>query len=276
MSRSILLQHLRRWAFTPSVASVAAGILHSAQIYPWYRLFLAESQPWYLDHVPQTPISQQGGCFVPRNAAINSTSSEADVPIGSFEQTNFDRDRCFHYASRFEPYLSEAWGNTYIDKMRARLGLQDKPLITNDLLWYANLLAGTQPLLYPLTPGWSKLSPSKSCPAPQNNASQSIPRNSEGKKPRTAVVLRCYQDFAWTQDALLHLRAPCLGTADRGSSLCRRCTPSPRGQECCISCLHVQRVRTQDHSSRHRAHRVLVYGLPVEREGDDIALSPVR
>ncbi|CDR99307.1 hypothetical protein [Sporisorium scitamineum] len=206
MSSLDLLRHRRRWALTLSVALVAAVILHSARIYPWFRLLLAESQPWYLDQLPQAPISRQGNCFLPQSAASGSTSSHSAAPIGSIEKTGLDRQHCFHYASRFEPYLAEAWNNTYIDKTKVRLGLQDKSLMTNDLMWYANLLAEKDPLQYPHVK-WSQLSLSQSCPASRDSASQNVSRKSDGRKPRTAIVLRCYQDFTWTQDALLHLRA---------------------------------------------------------------------
>ncbi|TKY88813.1 hypothetical protein EX895_002054 [Sporisorium graminicola] len=206
MSSSDLLQRLRCWALTLSVAVVAAVIFHSVQIYPWYRLFLAESQPWYLERMPPAAISQQGPCFLPKSAASESPQSEAVAPIGSSREVGSNQHICFHYASRFEPYLAEAWGNTYMDKTQVRLGLQDKAVITNDLLWYANLLAEHDPLQYPHV-DWSKLSPSQSCTANQNGIRPNVTRKAEGTKSRTAIVLRLYQHFKWTQDAVLHLRA---------------------------------------------------------------------
>ena len=126
--------------------------------------------------------------------------------MGSLEKAGLDDHQCFQYASRFEPYLAPAWTNTYIAKAQDRLGLQDKTSITSDLIWYANLLAENEPNEYPHTK-WSDPSLPLTCSQRQGETLSVRDASSDVRKPRLAFALRCYQDFVWTQDDLLHLRA---------------------------------------------------------------------
>lgn len=131
------------------------------------------------------------------------------APIGSLKEAGLDRDRCFHYSSRFEPYLAPAWGNDYIVKAQDRLGLQDKTGITNDLIWYANVLAENDTKTFPYI-SWSNTSVPANCPT--NTTAAPIQPSTAATTPasnkhRVAFVLRCYQGFTWSQDAILHLRA---------------------------------------------------------------------
>ncbi|SPO20886.1 uncharacterized protein UTRI_00363 [Ustilago trichophora] len=205
--RSSSLGHhwLARWAFSLSLALATALIIHFVRIYPWHRLFLDESTNLLLEHLPVVPISQDGSCFRPPESASTSKDTLFATPIGSLDRLELDDHTCFQYASRFEPFLAPAWNNTYIAKAQGRIGLQDVASITTDLIWYANLLAEHEPHHYPHT-NWSDPTLLHACPTPQNKTSQPTEANTTDK-PRLAFVLRCYQDFSWSQDDILHLRA---------------------------------------------------------------------
>ena len=144
----MMLNHLRPWALTISYAVIASLLLHLARFYPWHRLYLSQSKVSLFEHLPPAPGSHDGRCFLPRKAALSSTQANHSLPIGSVDKAGLDQKHCVHYTSRFTPYLAPAWGNTYIAKTRQRLGLQDSTQITNDLIWYANLLAENDPKMY--------------------------------------------------------------------------------------------------------------------------------
>ncbi|KAJ9474860.1 hypothetical protein PHBOTO_004737 [Pseudozyma hubeiensis] len=206
MSRPGLVQQLRKWALTLALGLVAALAVHLARVFPWYRVYLAKSQLWSLEKVASQPVSNEGLCFAPNSAAQKTANAATTAPIGSYATACLDDGRCFHYASRFEPYLHHNWENTYITKTQERLGLQDHTAVTNDLIWYSNLLAEHEPSAYPHIE-WSKASRPSSCPTHELTSSPSTTSNRESKRSRVAFVLRCYQGFIWTQDAVLHLRA---------------------------------------------------------------------
>lgn len=202
-------QQLRRWTLTLILAVAAAFAIHFARVHPWHRFYLAKSKTLFIEKAPPRPISNADRCFKPKEAFSESASTEVAAPIGSFEEAGLDRQHCFHYASRFQPYLTQGWGNSYITKAQERLGLLDKTLITNDLVWYANLLAEHEPDTYPHV-DWSNISVSEACSAHNTEDSPAIKSTQVGKvgkRSRVAFVLRCYQDLVWTQDAILHLRA---------------------------------------------------------------------
>ncbi|SPO19973.1 uncharacterized protein UTRI_00363_B [Ustilago trichophora] len=206
MRSSSLRQHyLARWAFSLSLALAAALIIHFVRIYPWHRVFLAESTTPLLEHLPVAPISQEGSCFRPRESTLASKSASFVTPIGSLDTAGLDDRKCFQYASRFEPFLAPAWNNSYLVKALKRLGLQDNVGIESDLIWYANLLAENEPHEYRYT-NWSDPAVLHACPTHQDKSAPPTVANTTDK-PRLAFVLRCYQNFVWSQDDILHLRA---------------------------------------------------------------------
>ncbi|GAC94939.1 hypothetical protein PHSY_002512 [Pseudozyma hubeiensis SY62] len=206
MSAPGLVQQLRRWALTLTLGLVAALAVHLARVFPWYRLYLGKSPLWSLQQVALQPVSNEGLCFSPNSAALRTADAASTAPIGSYVTAGLDDGRCFHYASRFEPYLNHDWKNTYITKTQERLGLQDHTIVTNDLIWYSNLLAEHEPSAYPHIE-WSKATRPSSCPTRKLSSSPSNASTRENKISRVAFLLRCYQGFDWTQDAVLHMRA---------------------------------------------------------------------
>ncbi len=201
-----IVRAIRSWAFTFGLAVSAAVLWHLVRVYPWHQLYLSESDFALFDHLAPEPIGQHATCFSPRSASVITTIADFDMTIGSFIRSGLNRDRCFHYASRFEPYLASAWNNTYIAQAQERIGMLDASLITNDLVWYANLLAENDPAAF-LYVDWSNLTISPSCSTTQDTVAASQAPNLSTRQSRIAFVLRCYQGFVWTQDAILHLRA---------------------------------------------------------------------
>lgn len=194
-----------RIALTLGLGLIAAWCIHFARTYPWYRLYLSDSkldQGVLYVNAPAN-VSQEGPCFVPRKAAskVIDGGRFGALPIGLPSDTlGLEANKCFLYAARLEPYLAPVWRNDYIVKAQERLGLQDKSHIPLDLVWYANMLAENQQNTYRYI-NWSELALLHNC------ADRAVASEDSKDKPRLAFVLRSYQDFQWSLDAILHLRA---------------------------------------------------------------------
>lgn len=201
-----MLDRFRPWATSVIYAIIAAVLLHFARFYPWHRLYLSRSNASLFEHLPPASDFDNVSCFLPRKAALRSAQVNHSFAIGSVDKAGLDREHCVHYASRFTPYLAAAWGNTYIAEARQRLGLPSSTHITNDLIWYANVLAENDAKRYPHI-DWSKTTLPQTCAALRPAAVKRISTQARNKRPRVAFVLRLYQDYVWTEDAILHLRA---------------------------------------------------------------------
>ncbi|GAK66590.1 uncharacterized protein PAN0_014c4813 [Moesziomyces antarcticus] len=197
-----------RWTLTLTLAVVSALAIHFARIYPWHSLYLPESSLAVFDNLAARPISSNTTCFLPGATAVNSTSFKDAVPIGSTDGAGLASDLCFHYDSRFKPYDGGTGGNTYITRAQEQLALPSSVAITGDLIWLANLLAEHEPKSYPHV-DWTDATLLSRCDAMQ--ARPSATADAEPfmgvQRPRVAFVVRCYQDFNWSHDAIVHLRA---------------------------------------------------------------------
>ncbi|EPQ26120.1 uncharacterized protein PFL1_06328 [Pseudozyma flocculosa PF-1] len=250
--------------------------IHLARTLPVYRFYLPEA-PIALAHVePSFPDSRPIGGAVPLDQRctlydrlpaprrLPATSPGFRAAIGSFESIGSDAHQCRTYRDRFAAYTDEALGIDYFKTAQDRLGLpqhgrgERSEAWYRDRLWYANLLAESdQDRPRRSYIDWAETV--RACTA-------------DGDGPRRgkmAFVLRSYQGFVWTEDAILNVRALISELSLRSRSRTTRQGPGPSqrpGQKVDIHILvEIKDARSAGALTSDAARRkVLRSSVPIE------------